>query len=521
MPPEPHNYMAPMRDGVRLATTVRPPTGSDGPWPAILVRTPYGRDTVFDWQMERLASYGYVTVVQDTRGRFDSEGESVVFAADGWGEKQDGYDTVEWVASQPWCEGRVGMLGVSALGITQYLAAGSAPPHLSCCHVGIASADSYRHSTFQGGGYRKSLLERWLADNRFDTQRQVEEIRRHRLYDDLWAAADLPARAGHVSVPILHYGGWYDCFAQGTLDAFVALQHSGGPGARGRQRLIMGPWPHGMAKDFGEAHLPDDVLTPPHIDPLEWFDRHLKGQETGADSVAPVHYYTIGDVTDPRAGANRWRQADDWPVPCVYASMFLGSDGLLRGKRAAEGDPVRIVSNPVDPVPTMGGANLFLGKGPYDQRPIERRGDVVTFTSDPLAEPLEVTGRVRAHVYLSSSAVDADICVRLCDVRLDGRSLLVCDGICRARYREGFDKAVLLDPGQIAKLDVDLWSTSYVFNPGHRIRLTVSGSNYPRFDTNPHTGEDSPHVAVGVPATHLIHTCGDRASHLHLPVASG
>lgn len=480
--------MVPMRDGVKLGTYIWFPKG-DGPFPVVLIRTPYGGAGVVDWQTERLLENGYCIVGQDLRGRFKSEGTALAFSADGWGEHKDGYDMVEWVAKQPWCTGKVGTWGISGPGITQTLMAGAAPPSLACQHIGVAAADLYRQGFFQGGELRLEMSLYWLHKGGWDMQAHGEMAAKHPTYDDYWKKLNLNEREVRPNAPMLNWSGWYDIFSQGNIDAFIAGKHRGGPKAKNDQILIMGPWPHGIAQNFGLAKLPHEVLTPPMIDCLAYFDYYLKGKKNDIANAKPVYYYTVGDITDPECRLNRWRSADDWPVPCKYTPMYLRSDGAMSFAKPKVGEPRSFTYDPKNPVPTLGGNNLFLDKGPYDNRELEKRPDVLVYTSAPLEADLEVTGRVKVKLLISSDRTDTDFTAKLCDVYPDGRSLNVLDGIVRTRFIDDFTKERMLESGKVYEVEVDLWSTSWVFRKGHCIRVDVSSSNYPRFETNPNTGE--------------------------------
>ena len=485
--------MVPMRDGVRLSTYIWFPEG-DGPYPVVLVRTPYGGDGVAGgWEAQRLLQNGYCIVGQDMRGRFKSEGKAPAFTADGWGEHKDGYDCVEWIARQPWCNGKIGTWGLSGPGNTQTMMAGAAPPHLTCQHIGLAGADMYSQSFFQGGELRLELAIYWLHQGGWDVREHLEWGLEHLTYDDMWQKMNLNEPDVHPNAPMLNYSGWYDIYSQGAIDAFRAGQHRGGPRARGKQILIMGPWPHGIAKDFGQAHLPQDALLPPNIDNLLYFDYYLKGKRNEIADSKPVYYYTVGDTTDPNCKLNRWRTADDWPVPCNHTPLYLTGDGKLSwSKPTAKSAPRSFVYDPTNPVPTLGGNNLFLDKGPFDNRKLEKRPDVLVYTTEPMKEDLEVTGRVKVKLFVSSDCKDTDFTAKLCDLFPDGRSFNVLDGIVRMRFTDNFTKQRLLEPGKVYEAEIDLWSTSWIFRKGHSIRLDISSSNYPRFETNPNTGEVFP-----------------------------
>jgi len=322
--------MVPMRDGVRLATDVVLPEG-EGQFPAILIRTPYGKNKLRP-MLRTIARTGYAAVAQDFRGRFESEGKDIVFMTDAWGELQDGYDTIEWVASQPWCNGKVGTMGGSALGITQILTAGSAPPHLVCQRISVACGSLYHHAAFWGGVFRKRLVENWLTGNKFHPD-NLAIILAHPNYDSYWKQVDASTRSKVINVPGLFQSGWYDCFSQGTIDAFMWRQYDGGEGARGKQKLIMGPWTHGGWRrgKWGDLKLPANALKPPTIlaDAFAWFDYYLKGLDNGVADAPTVTYYVMGDVDDPNAPGNEWRTSDVFPIPAEETPFYFHAGGVL------------------------------------------------------------------------------------------------------------------------------------------------------------------------------------------------
>ncbi len=521
LPPGPRilrNVMVPMRDGVRLATDVFLPARDKGPWPALLVRTPYNKtnDELPLLHIER----GYAVVRQDFRGRFASEGDSdMPFLPDGWGKCQDGYDTIEWVASQHWCNGKVGTFGASARGITQVLTAGAAPPHLTCQVIHVACGSLYHHAGYVGGAFRKALVEGWLAGNRFSNQ-CLDLFLAHPRYDDFWRALDASTRSDKIKTPGLFVGGWYDVFAQGTIDAFMWRQYDGGPGARGKQKLVMGPWVHGRSRKIGELILPDHaVVVPSEGDVARWLDYWLQGAANGIMDSPAVVYYVMGAFGEPDAPGHQWRCSNVWPVRCEPTPLYLHDEGSLSTTRPAPEGRLRAYAyDPVNPVPTRGGCNLVLDRGPFDQRPVESRPDVLLYTSEPLAQPLEVTGRIKAHLWASSTCRDTDFAVKLTDVYPDGRSILIQDGIIRARYRDSFGHEQLLQPDAIHRFEVDLWSTSMIFNSGHRIRVAVSSSNAPRFKPNPNVANPSSAKARTIVARNSIHHDAEHPSHILLPV---
>jgi uncharacterized protein len=480
-------YMVPMRDGAELRTVVWLPEG-EGPWPVLVGRSPYGigrpnRASTLD--------RGYAIVLQSTRGRFGSEGENVPFLYDGGGELQDGYDCIEWVAKQPWCNGKIGTIGGSAGGITQYMMLCSVPPSLSCQYVSAASSSLYHNAMYQNGVFRKSMIEGFVANKEF-SPRALDEIRKHARYDEMWKGLNLMEVAHKVNVPVFHRNGWYDIFVQGNIDAFVALQYHGGPSARGKQKMVIGAGAHGArGVRVGELTFPDNVAVPmPFADQDRWCDEHLKGEDTGLYKEPAVAYYLMGDVDDPDAPGNEWRFVDDWPVKAVDTPYYLRTGGRLTTETPVEENIRKSYDyDPKNPVPTIGGQNLLIPNGPRDQRPVEGRPDVIVFSTEPLAEPLEVTGRIRVKLYASSSARDTDFTAKLSDVYPDGRSMLITDGIVRGRYRTSLEKEEFLNSGEIYEFEIDLWSTAIVFNKGHRIRVAISSSNSPRFEPNPNIGD--------------------------------
>jgi predicted acyl esterase len=509
--------MVPMADGVKLATDVWLPAGQ-GPWPVALARTPYNKDGI---KGEAFNGNGVALVVQDVRGRGASEGEARPFFADGWGAHQDGLETAQWIVQQPWCNGKIATFGGSAVGITQYLLAGSDPPGLVACYPVVACASLYHSAFFEGGTFRKCLVEGWYKGAQWPDY-AMEEPSRHTSYDDLWRTVDLNTRAASVKVPMMHVGGWHDIFTQGTIDAFTALQTRGGEGARGRQHLIMGPWAHGIKQTkVGELQYPENAVWPEGApDEAKWMAAFLGGDGSEADRLPTVWYYVTGAAGEAGAPGNEWRTADVWPPPSAQTPFYLAPDGRLTREPPDAGE-LKYTYDPADPVPTKGGRNLTIPAGPFDQREVESRPDVLVFSTEPLTEPLEVTGRLTVRLFAASSARDTDFTAKLTDVYPDGRSMLVADSVLRARFREGFDREVLLEPGRTYEFTIDLQSASLILNRGHRIRVAISSSNAPRFDPNPNTGDPWRANDRTVVAEQTLRLGGDHASCILLPVANG
>ena len=510
--------LVPMSDKVRLATDVYLPAGSGKSFPVVVIRTPYDKNGMASAGQVG-AQNGYVVVIQDTRGRFGSEGENLPFVGDGWAEHRDGYDTLEWVAAQPWCNGKIGTLGGSAVGITQLGEAGAGSTRITCQHISVAAPSFYPYLVFPGGIFKKSLVEDWVKSTHHSAD-SVAWWTKHSDYDDFWKQRDLTHRWEKVNSPAIHIGGWYDIFSQGTIDTFNGYQTQGGPKARGTQKLVMGPWTHGISQDkAGELNFPDGATPPNNVQDMgAWFEAYLKGRDTGVQRQPAVTYYVMGDVTDKSAPGNIWRTADAWPpVKATDVPYYLRTDRTISTDQPASGTPLTYAYDPQNPAPTIGGPQLTIPSGPMEQSRVEARPDVLVFSSPILARPLEVTGRVQARLWVSSDAPDTDFFVKLCDVYPDGRSINICEGQLRARFRDGFDKEHLLQPGKVYPLTVDLWSTSMIFNKGHRLRVQVTSSSAPGYDPNPNTGAAFRADTRTRVAHNTLFLSGEHASYVSLP----
>lgn len=486
--PRSEEFMTPMRDGVALATTVYFPEG-EGPWPAILTRTPYNKAGYGGERATRYTDAGYVFAAQDVRGKFASEGEYNPFEDD----IEDGYDTVEWLAAQDFCDGKVGMSGASAMGITSNLAAAADPPSLVCAYVIVAPQSLFSESRFIGGIFKEAHAGGWMRAQGVPEE-EIQQYKTRAVMDDRWRATDFVHRISNVDIPIYNVGGWYDIFLQGNIKNFQYLQYHGREGARGNQKLRMGPFGHGQLS--GDLEYPDGGgLQGDHDEEIQWFDHWLKGVDTGIMDEPPVKYYLMASA---RKGAPSermgWYFAEDWPPPHAKMQWYLREHRQLlpepsnykEGKSSYKHDPA-------DPVPTVGGQNLRLPKGPMDQREIGlRRGDYLRFESPELAQDLIVAGPLRCDLYVSSDAPDTDFMVKLVDVYPDGYEAIVIDTALRARYRNGreAEDVQMLKPGESVHLDIDMWNTALVFEKGHKISVHISSSNYPRFEVNPNTGEE-------------------------------
>jgi putative CocE/NonD family hydrolase len=413
----------------------------------------------------------------------------------------------------------VGTFGASALGMAQYALVPGSPRVLKCMVPIVGTADFYHDAVYQGGALRYALTRGWLEGH--DALDVFEQLKTHRLWDAWWEAFAVLPRVDEVNIPALHVGGWFDIFLQGTLDAFTSFQHRGGPGALGQQKVIIGPWTHygTFQGTAGQITFPANAIyvTEIYSSVRDWFDFWLKGGSPGVARWPNVRVYLMGAAGEPGAPGNAWLELSDWPPPASTLPLYLDVGRSLSSALSSEGE-LELVADPNQPVPTMGGQELSSEAGPYDQRPIEGRSDVSSFTTAPLTSPMTVVGRVRCRLWIRPDTPDLDLAVRLTDVYPDGRSMLVSDGIQRARMRCGDDRECFLTPGVPTELVVDLWSTALVFAAGHRVRIDVSGSNAPRFEVNPNDGGDLNALPQGTIARPVLLVGTGHASRLELPI---
>ena len=505
--------MLPMRDGVKLATDIYKPDGV-GPFPVVLIRTPYNKDGAAAIGAEGMKR-GFVIVSQDCRGRSASEGENLPFHTD----KSDGYDAIEWVAKQPWCNGKIGTWGGSAVAITQFQMLASGTDKISAQHLTVGAPNLY-DVIYINGVFRKSLIEDWLKGAKWSPH-TLPIWTGHPIYDDYWRERDASRHYKKANFPALHIGGYYDIFAQSTIDSFLGYNEHGGRKARGKQKLVMGPWSHAILQEkVGELTFPNAKKPPGRAhDAWQWFEMTLRNNSAALDAEPAVTYYVIGDATDPKAPGNVWRTADQWPPfknnPTKY---FLHHDRTLSRRDPDAESPLTYTYDPANPVPTIGGIQLSIPAGPMDQRKVESREDVLVFTTDPLTAPLEVTGRIRAKIWISTDVPDTDFIARLCDVYPDGRSFNLCEGAIRTRFRNGVNKEELMKPGKIYPLEIDLWSTSVIFNTGHRLRLQITSSSAPGYDPNPNTGAVFRSNNETRKANIKLYMDAKHPSHISLPI---
>jgi predicted acyl esterase len=467
--------MVAMRDGTKLAVSIYLPEGR-GPWPAVLTRTPYGKDVGSPARNEaRYMANGYVRVLQDSRGKGKSEGVYRPFADD----VEDGYDTIEWIARQPWSNGKVGMSGISAMAIATYNAAMSGAPHFVAAFVTAG-----RGFTTPDGGVPMQHIEDW-------SRRQgVPPPRNPRPTIRTWGPIgprDLRAFPDRIAVPFYNIGGWYDVFEKGILDAYGFLHEHGAPPIRNSTRLTMAAFGHGPLS--GNLKYPDGAGDISMGDPIRWFDYWMKGVDNGVKTDPPIRYFVMGDTRDPAAPGNVWKTADAWPPRATPTSYYLAANHALTTRPPAGAAQVSFVYDPSNPAPTAGGNNLGIDRGPMDQRPVSSRPDVLKFETPALGQAVEVVGPLKAELEVSTNAPDTDFMVKLVDVYPDGYEALVNDGAFRLRYVDGFDRQTHIVAGRPYLIQVDLWSTGLVFNAGHKIAIHVSSSNFPRFERHTNTWE--------------------------------
>lgn len=604
------NVMVPMRDDVRLATDIyRPARGGqpvDGRFPVILERTPYGKKLVSRTEIDRgepkarprpdvaawFVRHGYVVAYQDCRGRFDSEGQFVKYLCEG----EDGYDSIAWLAAQPWCDGRVATMGLSYAAHTQVAAACLAPPAMAAMVVDSGGfANAYSSGIRQGGAFelkqatwafkyakdspvaaadpavraaleREDLLE-WFKAMPWkpghsplrrvpDYEAYLFEQWTHGTFDDYWRKLGIWAQGYYAQladVPQVHLSSWYDAYIETATENYMALRKL----KHGPVRLVMGPWTHGDRAftysgdvDFGPAATIDGNLAPNWAEfRLRWFDHWLKGVRNGVDAEPPVRLFLMGggsgrrNVEGRMQHGGRWIAAGDWPVPAARVTpYYLHAGGRLAPDQpAGDGPALSYDFDPANPVPTIGGTitsgePIMVG-GAFDQRedarffgvqhpglPLAARHDVLVFQTEPLDEDVAVIGPVTARLHVSSSCPDTDFTLKLVDVHPpnedypDGFAMNLTDGVLRCRYRDSWEKPALMEPGQVYAITIRAFATCNLFKRGHRIRLDVSSSNFPKYDVNPNTGEPEGRANLKRVATNTVHLGGNRASHVELSI---
>ncbi len=563
------NVAIPMRDGVILRADVYRPAG-ERRCPVLLQRIPYGKHSPRYRSMYldpmRALDRGYAVVIQDVRGRHVSDGDWYPYIH----EAEDGYDTIDWIASQPWCDGSVGTFGISYHGATQWLAAATAHPALKAIIPGVTSDSYYDSWTYLGGVFQlfwisgwaaafalddlggragrhsdaMALLRQWRQDTHaiarhlplddMPALRQVADYYYdwldHPTYDQYWKSFS-PRESFHkITAPALNQGGWFDGFIRGTIRCYQGMRERGASQlARTQQHLIIGPWLHQPLPDpyagreyFGAAAAGAAIDW--HGMQLAWFDRWLRNEDNGVDTDPNTYIFIMG--------ANEWRAEESWPPPDAQPmTLFLrgdgkantlNGDGQLSPEPPGESEsPDTFIYDPANPAPTHGGAHLagipgVFESGIQDQRIIETREDVLVYTSQPLERDTEVTGHVQLELWAVTTASDADWTAKLVDVHQDGQARNICDGIVRAAFRDSLESPSPIQPGEAYKYTVDVGPTAMLFRKGHRIRLEVSSSNFPAYARN--VGLPNHASADMTPATQTVLHDAASPSRLTLPV---
>jgi len=558
-----------MRDGVQLVADVYRPKAA-GKFPVLLTRTPYNRRD-FNTGMY-LASRGYVAILQDTRGRFDSEGEFYPFKH----EIDDGYDTVEWAAALEYSNGDVGMFGGSYVGATQMLASVSKPRRLKAIFPYVTASEYYDGWTYQGGALMQWFTSSWSSGLAEDTLRKmvnsrqrpkdwvlqlpVEDYRsiavpptqevapyfrdwvEHERDDEYWRKWKISDHYGEMNVKALHAGGWHDIFLKGSIKNFVEMRKGAATQeARDGQRLLIGPWAHAATSPegkIGDVVFGKQAVLDMNATIVKWADFALKGVKNEFAGDTPVRIFVMGD--------NVWRDEKEFPLARTqYTKYYFHSnkgansaagDGELSinplgkeaGKEAGKEKAETYEYDPQNPTPTIGGrlcCGAAIPPGPFDQRPNESRQDVLVFSTPPLERDTEVTGYITAELYASTSAPDTDFTAMIVDVDPlggaeggAGYARFLTDGVVRARYRNSTERAEPIEPGKVYKYTIDLWATSNVFKAGHKIRVYISSSNFPRFNRNLNTGEPTLGATKMIKAKQTIYHDPDHPSSITLPI---
>ena len=538
----------PMRDGVDLSADIYLPNEGER-FPTLLLRTTYSNQDprYLRWTVEFVKA-GYAVVLQDCRGRYDSDGDWVPYVC----EIDDGYDTHEWIGSQAWCDGNIGTFGVSYPGFTQTAPATEHNRFLKALVPIASQQDNYGHHRVDGvialstaqffvAILRKSLqlealdlIDMASVHRRLPLHSALEELGdspfyrgvvEHEPYDEFWSSYSLRHRYDRIETPAYFMTGWFDSLLHETLKVFNGWRtHGRSREARDNTKILIGPWSHQIApwgkvplgedgeladRTFGADAVGDCVA-----DHLRWYDTRLKGIDTGMDEEPPIRLFVMG--------VNQWRCENEWPLARTeWTEFYLSERGGLDRSMALETGSISFTYDPSDPCPSWGAQNQNGAlTGPRDRRPVEERPDVLVFDTPPLDQPIEATGPISAILFGSSDCPDTDFTAALVDVSGDGTPIILCEGICRARFRNGTDRPEMLRPGKVYQFRIDLWDTSNLFLPGHRIRLEVSSSNFPRYDRNLNSGGpigfEGPEAMR--PAHNAIHFGLPAPSRLILPV---
>lgn len=477
-------FNVPARDGVFLSTNVYFPSSFTEPLPVILIRTPYGKENL-SYLGIYFSQKKYAVAIQDTRGHGKSQGEPSGFLK----EAEDGYDTVIWLEEQVWCNKKIGLFGFSALGINNYLLASNPPESLQTMVSMVATPDLYQYAAYPGGVFREYDVIKWMEET--GERENIQRILENPLKNWLWDLLSLSGKYENLKVSTLNIGGWYDLFCDGTIEAYSGFKKISKN--KENQVLIMGPWTHsgyGSTKQ-GQLNYPlNSVLDITKIIG-DWFEYYLKNKGEKPFKDKSFLGYLMGDVTRQSDDFNIWVEKEEYnTINYPLIKYFFSEDKKLSTERPKNSNFLEVQFNPENPVPTIGGANLYLDRGPYDLKEVISREDLLYFKTEPFEKPLKIMGNVYGEIFLSSDVKDLDICLRLVDIYPDGRWMLINDGCQRARFRESFYWEKLMEEGKIYKIKVNLGNTFYYFAEGHSIGIILSGSNWPRFEINPQSGEE-------------------------------
>ena len=543
-----------MRDGVKLSADLYRPDAS-GKFPVILTRSPYmtmeGSQKRRAEEARFFAANGYVYAVQDCRGKNDSEGIFRPFFDD----HTDGFDTLSWLANQEWCNGEIGTIGASYQAWNQWATATLNHPNLKTMICVVALPDPVYNVPYQNGALVLWMAE-WMAmvaakrntdpsiydsiqlynhlplrsmDEGFGRKNSQiwQEWIDHPSSDSYWTPAFYQDKFNQIDVPVLHVSGWYDDDLIGTHTNYTGMKKfAKSAKARDNQKLIIGPWPHHVnlsrqlaGIDFGQSALIDLRRIE-----LDWFDHWLKHVDNGLMMKPKVNIFTIG--------TNTWRESNSWPLEGTeYTKYFLHSQGnantstghgqLTRNPPSQEEPFDSYRYDPADPCPNIFDQSQPPAEGPFDQRPIERRDDVLVYSTPSLEYDLDVTGPVTVNLFASTSTTDTDFWAQLTDVYPNGYSMHLTEGIIRGRYRQSLERQEFLKPGVIYEFNIDLWVISNIFRRGHVVRLDISSSAFPKYDRNPNTGNRFGIDTELKVAQQKIHHTLTHPSQIILPIVKG
>ena len=552
------NIPVPMRDGINLSADIWLPPSSHGkgPWPALLLRTIYDNQEAryIGWARE-FTNRGYAVIMQDCRGRGDSDGEWIPYVC----ELYDGYDTHQWIGKQDWCDGNLGTFGLSYPGFTQTLPATLRSKYLKAVAPIASQQDNYGHHRVNGvihhnvafaflnmlgRSMQYESLKHFDQDTFFfelpidtamekvsNTHPYYKGVMEHEQYDEWWSSYSLRDKYSEMAIPSLFITGWFDSLSNENFKLFNGwTKKAKTQDARSKTKLIIGPWSHQIApwgrvpmgengeyadRTFGKQALSDVIEMHMH-----WYDQRLKGINTGVDEEAPIKLFVMGK--------NIWRDEYEWPLERTkWTKFYLSSSGNAVNDGGGLYPEIKnndqisdsFIYDPANPVPSLGSQyQTYDFCGPHDRSDIQRRPDVLTFTTDVLTEDMEITGPISATIWASSDAKDTDFTATLTDLEPDGKAIALCEGIVRARFRNGTENPEMMVPGEIYQFEIDMWNTSNNFNKGHRIRIEISSSNFPRYNRNLNSGNPIASDSNINIANQTVYHGSKYPSYVNLPV---